>query len=292
MINPDFIRTFVSLAETRHFTRTARLLHMTQPGVTQHLKKLEDHFGVPLVERSASEVILTEAGRRLEQFGAKLALDHEKLQEAMRLDDPYAGRVRMSSPGSWGLLLFDVMIRCAKKHPNLRVDLTASPSVDIANRVINDQIDIGYSTIPSNDPRLSCTKIHTEGLWIVVPPTARPKTLEDYKNLGLVWHPDLPFLLDRVFEPCFKDYRGVDDFPIRCSINQMNRILDPVEAGIGFSVLPSISVKYYSRGRKIRTVKMQQCSSEQMYRLALKRRKMPQRVSYVEDEFFKELARY
>lgn len=289
MINPDFIKTFVTLAKTRHFTQTARLLHMTQPGVTQHIKKLEEHFGVPLIERGAATIVLTEAGRNLEEFGAKLQLDHERLRSSMLEEDPFVGTVRMSSPGSWGLLLLDVMVECAQKHPKLRVDLTTSPSSEIAQRVLSDEIDVGYSTIPSSDPRIQSDKFHSSPLWIVTPVNSRSKTLEDYKKLGLVWHPDVPYLLDRVFDSCFEGYTGIEDFPIRCSINQMARVLDTVEAGLGFSVLPSISVECYRNARKIRKVKASQCSNEQLYRLTLKKRNLPKRVEFVESQFIKAL---
>jgi LysR family transcriptional regulator, transcriptional activator of the cysJI operon len=292
MINPDFIQTFVALAQTRHFTKTAKLLHMTQPGVTQHIKKLEEHFGVSLIERGRPEVVLTDAGRMLEQYGARLADEHRKLRESLQTDNPYVGRVRMSSPGSWGLLLLDVMIACAKKHPGLRVDLTTSPSAEIARRVANDEIDIGYATVPTQDPRLNCEKFKNETLCVVVPGKANPKTFADFQKLGVIWHPDLPYLLDRVFMANFKEYRGLEDFPIRCGVNQMNRILDPIEAGLGFSILPNVSVEYYVKGRKVKNVYPGICVNEQLYRITHKRRKLPLRVTYVEAEFVKELKKY
>src|SRR5690349_13516467 len=51
MINPSFLKTFVTLVETRSFTRTATRLGMTQPGVSQHLRWLEEYFGATLIER-------------------------------------------------------------------------------------------------------------------------------------------------------------------------------------------------------------------------------------------------
>ena len=41
MLNPVWLKTFVTLIETGHFTKTAEKLFMTQPGVSQHIAKLE-----------------------------------------------------------------------------------------------------------------------------------------------------------------------------------------------------------------------------------------------------------
>ncbi|TMN84121.1 LysR family transcriptional regulator, partial [Pseudoalteromonas phenolica] len=41
MINPTWLNTFCTLVEVNHFTQTAERLFMTQSGVSQHIKKLE-----------------------------------------------------------------------------------------------------------------------------------------------------------------------------------------------------------------------------------------------------------
>lgn len=48
MINTSWLRTFCTLVEVGHFTRTAERLHMTQSGVSQHIHKLEEQLGTEL----------------------------------------------------------------------------------------------------------------------------------------------------------------------------------------------------------------------------------------------------
>jgi DNA-binding transcriptional LysR family regulator len=292
MINPDFLTTLVQLSKTRNFTQTARALNMTQPGVSQHIRRLEEHFGAELVERGESRPTLTHAGWRLVEFAQKYSGEHNRLREEIQNESPYAGRVRMSSPGSWGLLIFDVMLRCAQKHPQLRTDLTTSPSSDIPRRVLADEIDVGYATVPSGDPKIHCEEFHRDALVIVLPKGQRPKTLEDYKRIGLVWHPDMPHLATRVFSKSFAEYQGIEEFPVRVSINQMNRVIDAIDAGLGFCILPRISVHYYRKGKNISSVTFKDCEEEQLYRLTLKGRKLPQRVQYLENEIRKTLRKF
>jgi DNA-binding transcriptional LysR family regulator len=45
MLNPNWLKTFVTLIDTGHFTKTAEKLFMTQPGVSQHINKLENSCG-------------------------------------------------------------------------------------------------------------------------------------------------------------------------------------------------------------------------------------------------------
>ena len=56
MFNAQYFRTFITLVETGSFTHTARRLDMTQPGVSQHIRKLEQYLDKPLLNRQGRRV--------------------------------------------------------------------------------------------------------------------------------------------------------------------------------------------------------------------------------------------
>ncbi|HSP84641.1 MAG TPA: LysR family transcriptional regulator, partial [Psychrobacter sp.] len=62
MINTTWLRTFCTLVEIGHFTRTAERLYMTQSGVSQHIRKLESQLGIDLLIRQGKQFSLTDAG--------------------------------------------------------------------------------------------------------------------------------------------------------------------------------------------------------------------------------------
>jgi len=51
VLNASWLETFTTLCDIGHFTRTADRLAMTQPGVSQHIRKLEQQVGQPLILR-------------------------------------------------------------------------------------------------------------------------------------------------------------------------------------------------------------------------------------------------
>ena len=63
MLDLNWLKTFVTLAEVKHFGKTAAELHMTQPNVSLHIKQLEQNTKAKLIERNP--VQLTPAGKRL-----------------------------------------------------------------------------------------------------------------------------------------------------------------------------------------------------------------------------------
>ena len=87
MMNPVWLRSFCTLVDVGHFTRTAERLHMTQSGVSQHVRKLEDQVGQDLLIREGKQFILTDAGERLYREARVIIQSLSNLEQRVR-DDP------------------------------------------------------------------------------------------------------------------------------------------------------------------------------------------------------------
>jgi DNA-binding transcriptional LysR family regulator len=81
----DFrIKTFLAVTEAGNLSRAAERLGLTQPAVSQHLKHLEDRFGVPLLVCRSRSVTLTEAGELLRRYAAAAEADGARTEALMR----------------------------------------------------------------------------------------------------------------------------------------------------------------------------------------------------------------
>jgi len=81
-VETKWLEDFVSLAETRSFSRSAQLRHVTQPAFSRRIQALEAWAGVDLVDRSAYPTRLTPAG---ETFHAQAIEVLEGLQAARNM---------------------------------------------------------------------------------------------------------------------------------------------------------------------------------------------------------------
>lgn len=80
----DFrLRSFIEVHRLQGFTRAAERLHLTQPAVTQHVKKLEEELGKPLFEIKGRSVELTEAGALLMRFALHAEADARRTREGI-----------------------------------------------------------------------------------------------------------------------------------------------------------------------------------------------------------------
>ena len=88
------IRSFLSIAETLHFGRTAELIHLSQPALSLQIRALEEEVGVRLFERNRRKTTLTAAGFA---FRDDAAAALSQLEQAIR-------RARLAANGKLGLL--------------------------------------------------------------------------------------------------------------------------------------------------------------------------------------------
>jgi DNA-binding transcriptional LysR family regulator len=99
LINDKFdwnlIRTFLVIASEGSINRAAARLHVTQPAVSQALKRLEDQLGEKLLNRTGRAFSLTEAGRRLCLLGNDMNVTASQIIYGKNSDDVIEGTIRL-----------------------------------------------------------------------------------------------------------------------------------------------------------------------------------------------------
>lgn len=83
-MDPRRVRYFLAVVEEMHFGRAAERLRMTQPALSQQIRRLEQELDVALFDRSRRRVELTDAGQALALDGRHLLDHHDKVREAAR----------------------------------------------------------------------------------------------------------------------------------------------------------------------------------------------------------------
>ena len=169
MINPSFLRTFVHLAQSRHFTRTAEALHMTQPGVSQHIHKLEAQLGQPLLSRHGKSFELTPAGEQLYHFGLQQAEAEATLMENLAADGQHAGECRLACSGSIAMQLYPKLLQLQQRYPALRISIEAAPNRTIIERIRSNRSDIGLVSQPLNESKLIQRPLGQDPLCLALP---------------------------------------------------------------------------------------------------------------------------
>ena len=292
MLNPVWLNTFKTLVDTGHFTKTAERLFMTQPGVSQHIKKLEQACGHALLQREKKSFELTEQGRQVYQYAVQLVQNETMLLQQLAFDNPFEGHCRLSCSGSLALLLYPKLLDLQQQHPQLIIELEAAPNQKILADVQSGEVDLGIVTQWPNSGLLSVEELGCEVLSLVLPKSffnrdktlvAEPSadtTLARLKKLGLIAHPDakhyLALYMAQSGEPMFENL-SVEEFPISGYVNQLSQILLPVSKGLGFTVLPQSAVANFAFKDQLESFQAQKSVQETLYLVTKRRRELPAR---------------
>ncbi|KJY81878.1 LysR family transcriptional regulator [Vibrio galatheae] len=289
MINPAWLKTFVTLVDTGHFTKTAEKLFMTQPGVSQHIKKLEQACGYSLIERYNKSFEVTEAGHSVYQYALHIEKQESDLLSSLNMEDPYSGSVAISCSGSLALLLYPHLLNLQCKYSQLVTKLEAAPHQKIVTDVLSGATDIGIVTHIPADSRFDSQILGSEPLCLMLPKSqaSQPITQTRLKQLGLIQHPDAIHYLSLYFSQCGDsdlENINIDEIPVNGYINQLSQILLPVAKGLGFTVLPKSALDSFSDKSRIAIFEPSNSVIETLYFLTKRHRQLPKRFATIKTE--------
>ncbi|ARF58808.1 LysR family transcriptional regulator [Streptomyces gilvosporeus] len=158
------LRFFLAVARERSFTRAAEQLHIAQPALSRHIRRLEQELGVRLLDRTTQYVEPTEAGRLLMERGAALCEEADRLWRDLR---GFAGGERgtLTLGYSAGISYETAPVllgALAERHPGVTVDTRLMPTTDIVTGVADGSLDAGLVRCPPPVPDLVRTLLRLE----------------------------------------------------------------------------------------------------------------------------------
>lgn len=168
------VRYFLVMAEELHFTAAARRLYVSQPALSNQIRRLENQLGVQLFDRSPRGVTLTAAGDAFLpharnaiaaiRSGVADATAAAGRDEVLRIDVLESD---LATPRA-------VLARLRKRLPTLRLEVSSRGSRDQHRRLLNGELDLGLcgSTAPCPDG-LAERIIRHEALGVALPANHR-----------------------------------------------------------------------------------------------------------------------
>ena len=282
MINQNWLKTFCTLAEVGHFTQTADKLFMTQSGVSQHIKKLEHQLEIALLIRDGKSFSLTEAGDQLYQKGQELLRYSEELENLIKQDAPFEGRIKIASPGSVGLKLYPYLLDVQQSQPKLVIDYIFAPNKKIEQDLADRKIDLGLITKLSTVSRLVSRKIALEPLVLVTSNNVKSINWKKLIEIGFISHPDAVHHGRLLLSKNFHQFEHVEQFTHKGFSNQISLILAPVSKGFGFTVLPLYAAKAFHQQNLITIHQLKNPVSESLYLCFNRHSILTNRVKFIE----------
>ena len=165
----DALTTFITLAEVKNFTKTAELLHISQPSVSLHIKNLEKEFQTTLFIRSPKSVQITPTGQILyERAKQMLATYAAAKDEIVAHYHAVQGTLIIGASFTIGeYVLPPILARLQQQFPHLELQIIIGNTEEIIHLAKLLQIDIGLIEGQSHDQELIIHPFMKDELFIV-----------------------------------------------------------------------------------------------------------------------------
>jgi DNA-binding transcriptional LysR family regulator len=137
------LRVFEAAASSRSFSKAAAALHLTQPGVSMHIKELETNAGLPLFERIGRKLYVTEAGQEL------LARAREILRALKDAEDTLdglrglrRGRINLAVVSTAKYFAPQLLARFGRDFPELEIRLAVNNRDSVIEQLVANEVDL------------------------------------------------------------------------------------------------------------------------------------------------------
>jgi DNA-binding transcriptional LysR family regulator len=231
MFDPVLLRTFVAVAETLSFTQAAGQMRLSQPTVSQHIRKLEQAAGRLLVVRDTRKVSLTDNGDAMLGF-ARNILAAEDQAASYFTGSAMRGRLRFGSADDLALTALPGILRDFRQlYPQINLELMVGQSGMLTRRLQAGQLDLIFVKQEVGADVRGRVVRRDRLVWfghksVILDPTA-PVPLIAYQPPSMSREVAI-----RSLERAGRTWR------ITCNVREVNGILAAVRAGIGIAVFP------------------------------------------------------
>ncbi|MQL49484.1 HTH-type transcriptional activator IlvY [Photorhabdus khanii] len=243
------LKLFLHLAESCHFGRTAKAMHVSPSTLSRQIQRIEDILGHSLLLRDNRTVKLTFAGEQFKQFSQQTLLQYQQLQHSLNQQSPsLSGELRLfcSVTAAYSHLP-QILDSFRAEHPLVEIKLTTGDAADAVNKVQSNDADLGIAGKPEKLPdNVSFTKIGEIPLVLITPSlpcTVRALATQECPD----WN-NIPFILPehgpsrKRIEFWFRHHK-INNPLIYATVSGHEAIVSMVALGCGVALIPNVVVE-------------------------------------------------
>ncbi|WP_339944739.1 selenium metabolism-associated LysR family transcriptional regulator [Thermodesulfovibrio sp.] len=244
------LKVFCTVAETRSFSKTSEIIHLTQPAVSLQIQALEELYETKLFDRSSGSINLTPAGEILYKYAKQiLTMYAEAAKEISKITGLIKGCVKIGAGITAGnYILPAIAVDFKKRHPKIRVSISIGNDKKIIEMLNTSLIDFGISSEVPGKNKYTVEPIISDELCIVCPPD---HPLGNQKSASIFDVIKEPFVLREegsstrfVIEKFLAEHSlSVSDMHVSLILGSTGAIKEAVERGIGLSIVSKWAIR-------------------------------------------------
>ncbi|MFT9089788.1 MAG: hydrogen peroxide-inducible genes activator [Gluconacetobacter sp.] len=238
----------LAVSRTGHFGQAAHACGVSQPGLSEQIRKVEALLGCTLFERGRRGTRPTRRGAALIPLVERIVRDaHVLMEQAHGTGHTLAGPLALGIIPTLAPYYMPTLLRHIRAaHPDIALRLTEDRTADLTRHLLDYTLDIVIAAMPAPDPGIATAVLFFEPFRVLVPrthPLAAKSALSsaDLDSADLMLLDPGHCLRDQTVSLCDPSvplHPGLDG-PIATSVEMLRYMVD---AGEGIAVMPALAV--------------------------------------------------
>ena len=244
------LKVFCTVAETKSFSKTSEIIHLTQPAVSLQVQALEDIYETKLFDRTSGSIHLTVAGEVLYKYAKDiLALYALAEKDISKITGLVKGSIKIGAGTTFGNhILPSVIVDFKKSHPKIEIDVFIGNTKRIMDLLHSGAVDVGIvGEVPSKS-KVVVEPIMADELFMIVPPQ-HPWSKKKIVSIAEIVKEPIVFREEgsgtrQVIEKHLVD-NGINlsELQITVILGSTSSIKEAVERGMGISIVSKWAVR-------------------------------------------------
>lgn len=240
----DSLKVFITVANTKNFSKAAKVLNLTQPAISFQIQTLEQYYQTMLFDRVNRHVKLTESGELLLEYALSMNdLQAELERKMQQLTGQVKGNLTIGASRTVGEYIMPYIVSAFKKeYPDVDIALEIYNTRQVENNIMNNTINVGLVESDISNKKLFYQDFLDDELVLIVSSNHRWASEETISLLELK---DEPFIIREagsgsrlVFEQALLDSDfDIENLNIIMEIGNITAIKTIVASGLGVSVV-------------------------------------------------------
>ena len=250
-MNTKQLHYVLTLAHEGSFSKAADTLNITQPSLSQYIKKIEREIGLELFDRANGDIRLTDAGRVYIDAGKKiLDIEHQMENSFTDLADHKTGSLIIgAAPYRAASMLPVIASRFQSLHPGMHLVVREGTTVELVEGMEHGEYDLALTLLPIDDRLFRWERIVEEELILAVPSSYSPfttTTVPDRKHpavdasvlngKSMIMLTDAQFMQKQLENLLLDHHLSVHPAAI---VKSLEAQIEFVKAGVGMALMPS-----------------------------------------------------
>ncbi len=242
MIDPK-LYTLLEVVKHQSYTKAAQELSLTQPAVTQHIKKLEKDLGIKIFYRLGTEIKITNEGKLLIQYAKRNIALHENLKQAIidsrKHRQQYTVGITHTAESN---AVAEVLGRYSATNPGTKISIISDSINNLYEMLKNYEIDLAVVEGKVRDKNINSLLLDTDSLVLALSkdnPLSQKEqiTLNELKNLPLILRRPSSGTRNLFIAHIESRNISLEEFNIILEVDNIATIKDLIRHEVGVSIL-------------------------------------------------------